>query len=144
MVAIHQACRAIQNGECTRAVAGGVNLILNMVSYDALRAGGFINETGPCKTFDVRADGYCRGEAVGIVILKPLARALQDGDDIQGVILATSNNQNINISSITNPAIKSQVALYRDALKQAGVNPEDVSYLEAHGTGTRAGDPVEV
>lgn len=144
MVAIHQACRAIQVGECTQAVAGGVNLITNTVLFDALRVGGFLSETGPCKTFDARADGYCRGEAVGVVVLKPLARALKDGDDIQGVLLATGNNQNINNTSITNPVLESQAALYRDVLARAGVSPEDVSYVEAHGTGTRSGDPVEV
>ena len=144
MVAIHQACRAIQLGECTRAVAGGVNLITNTALFDALRVGGFLNETGACKTFDARADGYCRGEAVGIVVLKPLDRALEDGDDIQGVLLATGNNQNINNTSITNPVLESQAALYRDVLARAGVSPRDVSYVEAHGTGTRAGDPVEV
>ncbi|BCS10831.1 hypothetical protein AKAW_08276 [Aspergillus luchuensis IFO 4308] len=144
MVAIHQACRAIQVGECTQAVAGGVHLLLNMESSDALRASGFTNETGTCKAFDSRADGYCRGEGVGVVILKPLARALQDGDNIQGVLLATGNNQNINSTSITNPVLASQVALYKDVLNRAGVNPADVSYVEAHGTGTRAGDPVEI
>ncbi|GAB1209746.1 hypothetical protein APSETT445_008527 [Aspergillus pseudonomiae] len=144
MVAIHQACRAIQAGECTRAVAGGVNLITNMVLHNAMRVGGFLNETGACKTFDARADGYCRGEAVGVVVLKPLAKALKDGDHIHGVILATGNNQNINSTSITNPAIESQMALYRDVLDRAGINPEEVSYIEAHGTGTRVGDPIEV
>ncbi|KAK6826518.1 hypothetical protein RU639_005476 [Aspergillus parasiticus] len=144
MVAIHQACRAIEAGECTRAVAGGVNLITNMISYNAMRVGGFINETGPCKTFDARADGYCRGEAVGVVVLKPLAKALEDGDHIHGVLLATGNNQNINSTSITNPTVESQTALYRDVLRRAGINPKEVSYVEAHGTGTRAGDPVEV
>lgn len=144
MVAIHQACRAIEAGECTRAVAGGVNLITNMVTYNAMRVGGFINETGPCKTFDARADGYCRGEAVGVVLLKPLAKALGDGGYIHGVLLATGNNQNINSTSITNPTVESQSALYRDVLGRAGVNPKEVSYVEAHGTGTRAGDPIEV
>ncbi|GLA98441.1 type I Iterative Polyketide synthase (PKS) [Aspergillus tubingensis] len=144
MVAIHQACRAIQVGECTQAVAGGVHLLLNMESSDALRASGFTNETGTCKALDSRADGYCRGEGVGVVILKHLARALQDGDNIQGVLLATGNNQNINNTSITNPVLASQVALYKDVLGRAGVKPADVSYVEAHGTGTRAGDPVEI
>lgn len=120
MVAIHQACRAIEAGECTRAVAGGVNLITNMVTYNAMRVGGFINETGPCKTFDARADGYCRGEAVGVVVLKPLAKALGDGDHIHGVLLATGNNQNIKSTSITNPTVESQSALYRDVLGRAG------------------------
>ncbi|RDH18927.1 polyketide synthase [Aspergillus niger ATCC 13496] len=120
MVAIHQACRAIQVGECTQAVAGGVHLLLNMESSDALHASGFTSETGICKAFDSRADGYCRGEGVGVLILKPLARALEDGDGIHGVLLAT------------------------DVLGRAGVDPADVSYVEAHGTGTRAGDPVEI
>ncbi|KAJ0419262.1 BcPKS20, polyketide synthase [Aspergillus carlsbadensis] len=144
MVAIHQACRALQLGECTRAVAGGVNLIPNLALSEAMRVGGFLSETGPCKTFDARADGYCRGEAVGVVALKPLHMALKDGDDIQGVLLATGNNQNINNTSITNPVLESQIVLYRDVLKRASVRPSDISYVEAHGTGTRAGDPVEV
>jgi acyl transferase domain-containing protein len=144
MVAIHQACRALQLGECTRAIAGGVNLIPNLALSEAMRVGGFLSETGPCKTFDAQADGYCRGEAVGIVVLKPLHMALQDGDDIQGVLLATGNNQNINNTSITNPVLESQIALYRDVLKRASVHPSDISYIETHGTGTRAGDPVEV
>lgn len=144
MVAVHQACRSIQTGECTRAVAGGVNLITNLVLYEALRVGGFLSKTGGCKAFDAGADGYCRGEAVGIVVLKSLNQALKDGDDIQGVLLATSNNQNMNYTSITNPVLESQTALYRDVLARAGVNPGDISYVEAHGTGTRAGDPVEI
>ncbi|KAL7931973.1 polyketide synthase module [Trichoderma chlorosporum] len=144
MVAIHQAVRAIQVGECTRAITGGANLITNTALFDALRTGGFLSKTGPCKTFDARADGYCRGEAVGIMVLKPVARAIQDGDDIHAVLLATGNNQNINNTSITNPVLNSQKALFSDVLLRAGVSPTDVSYVEAHGTGTRAGDPVEV
>ncbi|PYI01676.1 BcPKS20, polyketide synthase [Aspergillus sclerotiicarbonarius CBS 121057] len=144
MVAIHQACRAIQAGECTQAVAGGVNLITNTALFDALRAGGFLSETGPCKTFDAQADGYCRGEAVGVLVLKPLSRALQDGDNVRGILLGTGNNQNLNHTSITNPVLESQAALYRDVLARGGITPHQVSYVEAHGTGTRAGDPVEV
>ncbi|KAK7931820.1 polyketide synthase [Apiospora marii] len=144
MVAVHQACRALQLGECTRAVAGGANLVTNTALFDALRVGGFLSATGPCKTFDARADGYCRGEAVGVVVLKPLRAALRDGDDVQGVLLATGNNQNINCTSITNPVLESQAALYRDVLARARVHPHDISYVEAHGTGTPAGDPVEM
>ncbi|KAI0475196.1 hypothetical protein GGR56DRAFT_694769 [Xylariaceae sp. FL0804] len=143
MVSIHEACRAIRLGDCTRAVAGGVNLIPNTALSEAMRVGGFLNETGACKTFDARADGYCRGEAVGVVVLKKLDRALKDGDHIQGVLLATGNNQNINSTSITNPVLESQAALYSQVLSRAGVSPKDVSYVEAHGTGTPAGDPVE-
>ncbi|GLA73911.1 type I Iterative Polyketide synthase (PKS) [Aspergillus tubingensis] len=144
MVAIHQACRALQAGDCTRAVAGGVNLITNSVFFDALRSGGFLSETGACKTFDARADGYCRGEAVGVLVLKPLSQALQDGDEIRGILLGTGENQNINNTSITNPVLDSQKALYRKILAQGGISSRQVSYVEAHGTGTRAGDPIEV
>ncbi|KAJ5080836.1 polyketide synthase [Penicillium angulare] len=144
MVAIHQACRAIQLGECTRAVAGGINLITNTVLSEALRAGGFTNQTGPCKTFDSRADGYCRGEAVGVVVLKSLKKALKDGDDIQGVLLGTATNQNVNYTTITNTVLESQVALYGEVLGRAGIKPCDLSYVEAHGTGTRSGDPIEI
>ncbi|OJJ70061.1 hypothetical protein ASPBRDRAFT_31942 [Aspergillus brasiliensis CBS 101740] len=144
MVAIHQACRALQAGDCTRAVAGGINLFTNTVFFDALRAGGFLSETGPCKTFDARADGYCRGEAVGVLVLKPLSRALQDGDEISGVLLSTGENQNINKTSITNPVMESQRALYHDLLARGGISSHQISYVEAHGTGTRAGDPVEM
>ncbi|KAL3473893.1 BcPKS20, polyketide synthase [Aspergillus californicus] len=144
MVAIHQACRALQVGECTQAVAGGANLISNMVLFEAMRVGGFLSSTGACRTFDARADGYCRGEAVGIVLLKPLHRALEDGDEIHGVLLATGNNQNLNNTSITNPVLESQKALYRDVLARAHIHPSNVSYVEAHGTATRAGDPVEM
>ncbi|PWY75783.1 BcPKS20, polyketide synthase [Aspergillus eucalypticola CBS 122712] len=144
MVAIHQACRALQAGDCTRAVAGGVNLITNSVFFGALRSGGFLSETGACKTFDARADGYCRGEAVGVLVLKPLSQALQDGDEIRGILLGTGENQNINNTSITNPVLDSQTALYRKILAQGGISSSQVSYVEAHGTGTRAGDPIEV
>ncbi|KAK7942475.1 polyketide synthase [Apiospora aurea] len=145
MVAVHQACRALRLGECTRAVAGGANLLTNPALSEALRAGGFLSATdGPCKPFDARGDGYCRGEAVGVVVLKPLSAARRDGDDVLGVLLATGNNQNVNSTSITNPVLESQAALYRDVLGRAGVRPQDISYVEAHGTGTKAGDPVEM
>ncbi|KAK8084448.1 hypothetical protein PG997_005719 [Apiospora hydei] len=145
MVAVHQACRALRLGECTRAVAGGANLLTNTALSEALRAGGFLSATdGPCKPFDARGDGYCRGEAVGVVVLKPLSAARRDGDDVLGVLLATGNNQNVNSTSITNPVLESQAALYRDVLGRAGVRPQDISYVEAHGTGTKAGDPVEM
>ncbi|CAG8111497.1 unnamed protein product [Penicillium salamii] len=144
MVAIHHAYRAIQLGDCTRAVAGGINLITNTALFEALQAGGFLSDTGPCKTFDARADGYCRGEAVGVAVLKSLDMALKDGDDIHGVILATASNQNLNYTSLTNSVVESQVALYRETLARAGVDKSDVSYVEAHGTGTQAGDVVEI
>jgi acyl transferase domain-containing protein len=142
MVAVPQACRALQLGECNRAVAEGANLITNTALFHALCTGGFLNDEGACKTFDEKANGYCRGEAVGIVVLKPLKDALRDGDSVHGVLLATGNSQSINSTSITNPVLASQAALYRDVLARANVDPADISYVEAHGTGTRAGDPV--
>ncbi|PKX88813.1 thiolase-like protein [Aspergillus novofumigatus IBT 16806] len=107
MVVIHQACWAIQAGECTRAVVGGINLITNTALFQALHAGGFINLTGACKMFDAHADGYCRGEAVSLMVLKSLSRALNDKDHINSILLATANNQNLNYTSIINTVLES-------------------------------------
>ncbi|KAK8108232.1 Methylphloroacetophenone synthase [Apiospora kogelbergensis] len=144
LVAINTACRAIWSGECTRAVAGGTNVISSPLDYLNLAAAGFLNTTGQCKPFDAAADGYCRGEGVGVVVLKRLRDALRDGDAVHGVIVGSAVNQNHNASHITVPQPESQVALYQKVLRQGGVEPEAVSYVEAHGTGTSVGDPVEV
>ncbi|KAF5531571.1 polyketide synthase [Fusarium mexicanum] len=144
MVALHQDCSSLRLEECSRAVAGGANLITNLALFDAMHTGGFLSKTGACKRFDAAADGYCRGEAVDVVVLKPLAGALADKENIHDVILATGNNQNTKGTTIINPVLESQAALYRHVLKRAGLSAKDVSYVEAHGTGTRAGDLVEM
>ncbi|XXG94159.1 hypothetical protein Hte_000411 [Hypoxylon texense] len=143
LVAINAACRAIWSGECSRAVAGGTNVITSPFDYQNLDAAGFLSPTGQCKPFDARADGYCRGEAVAVVVLKPLADALDAHDDILGVIVGSAVNQNYNDSHITVPHATSQTELLRRVMKLGSVTPGETSYVEAHGTGTGAGDPVE-
>ncbi|KAJ0414363.1 hypothetical protein BJY00DRAFT_318849 [Aspergillus carlsbadensis] len=143
MVAIDAACNAILAGNCYSALAGGVSLFTSPYFFQNLSGASFLSATGPTKSFDADADGYCRGEGIGLVVLKKLSDALVDGDNIQGVILSTAVAQSSNLVPITVPYSPSQTALYRRVLKQANVSPEDVTYLEAHGTGTRIGDPQE-
>lgn len=144
LVAVHSACRAIWSGECSRAIAGGTNIITCPIDYRDLKAAGFLSPTGQCRPFDADADGYCRSEAVGVVVLKSLAVAIEEGDHIYGIILGSAVNQNFKESHITVPNAASQVDLYRKAMAMSHVLPEDVTYVEAHGTGTSVGDPIEV
>lgn len=142
-VAIDAACKAINLGECSSALAGGATIFTSPYFFENLSAASFLSPTGASKPFDAKADGYCRGEGIGLVVLKKLSAAENDGDNILGVITATSVNQNSNAVSITVPHSPSQVKLYRKVLAQAGVRPTDISYVEAHGTGTLVGDPLE-
>ncbi|CAI6331173.1 unnamed protein product [Periconia digitata] len=143
LVAINTACRAIWSGECSRAVAGGTNMITSPFDYQNLGAAGFLSPSGQCKPFDAGADGYCRGEGVGVIVLKKLEDAISEKDNILGVIVGSAANQNHNLSHITVPHSGSQVDLYQKVMKSAGVDPKTVSYVETHGTGTGVGDPVE-
>lgn len=117
------------------ALAGGVNVITSPALFQNLAAASFLSPTGASKAFDVSANGYCRGEGVGLVMLKPLARALADGDSILAAITGSAVNQGANCSPITVPVPESQSTLYRKALSISGTNPKEVSYVEAHGTG---------
>ncbi|KAF8857473.1 BcPKS19, polyketide synthase [Acephala macrosclerotiorum] len=143
LVSINAACRAIMSGECSRAIAGGTNVFTSPFDYQNLQAAGFLSPTGACKPFDISADGYCRGEGVGVVVLKPLADAIEEKDNILGVIVGSAASQNENCCHITVPHSRSQVNLYNKVMSLAGVVPESVSYVEAHGTGTGVGDPIE-
>lgn len=138
-VAIDAACKAIAIGDCSSAVAGGVNLFTNPYFYQNLMAASFLSPTGATKAFDANADGYCRGEGVGLVVLKSLSRAMAEGDRILGVIAGSSVNQNANDTSITVPHSGSQINLYRKVACLSGIDPLDVSFIEAHGTGTQVG-----
>ncbi|KAF2205457.1 BcPKS18, polyketide synthase [Delitschia confertaspora ATCC 74209] len=142
-VAIDAACKAVQSGECSQAVAGGVSLYTNPNFYQNLAAASFLSPTGPTKPFDAKADGYCRGEGVGLVVLKKLTSAIADGDNIISVISGSAVNQNRNCTYITVPHGGSQQDLYQKVAVQAKISPKDVSYVEAHGTGTPVGDPIE-
>ncbi|KAG6026762.1 Type I Iterative PKS [Claviceps citrina] len=143
LVAINVACRAIQSGECSRAIAGATNVFTSPYDYQNLAAAGFLSPTGACKPFDVAADGYCRGEGVAAVVLKSLSAAMDEGDHILGVIVGSAVNQNYNHAHITVPCSSSQTEVYNKVLNMAGASPHSVTYVEAHGTGTQVGDPIE-
>ena len=142
-LAIHAACKAIQSGECQAALAGGINIITSPHLHHNLVQAGFLSTTGPSIVFDAQADGYCRGEGGGLVVLKKLSRAMADGDFILGVIAGSAVNQSGNSTSITIPDSSSQSQLYQKVVSAAGIDPLRVSYVEAHGTGTPVGDPIE-
>ncbi|KAF5855864.1 hypothetical protein ETB97_008293 [Aspergillus alliaceus] len=142
-VAIHTACKALLAGECAMALAGGVNVITSPNLHQNLAAASFLNPNGSSRAFDASAGGYCRGEGAGILVLKPLSKAVAAGDNILGVISGSAVNQGSNCTSITVPDSRSQSTLYRHALSLAQIDPAEVTYVEAHGTGTQVGDPIE-
>lgn len=144
LVAINAACKAIAAGECSRAIAGGTNVITSPYDYRNLAAAGFLSPTGQSKPFDADGDGYCRAEGVGLVVLKSLQTAVEENDHILGTIASSAVSQSLNRSRITVPNGESQVALHRKAMHIAGLSPSDISYIEAHGTGTSVGDPIEM
>ena len=142
--AVLLACSALKERECDTAVVGGGTIITIPEWYSGLSKGGFLSSTGACKTFSDNADGYCRGEGVGVVVLKRLEDAFRDNDNIQAVIRGAARNYNTNSASITQPEAASQEVLLRRILQQSAVNPHDVGFIEMHGTGTQAGDTVEM
>jgi acyl transferase domain-containing protein len=142
--AVGLAYRALISRDCDTAVAGGSNIIATPFWQSVLSKGGFLSTTGGCKTFRSDADGYCRGEAVGVVVLKRLEDALQDNDNIMSVICSYARNHSAETVSITRPHVATQERVYRSALHKAGLAPDDISYVEMHGTGTTAGDSAEL
>ena len=143
-VAIKNACEAIRRNECSMALAGGVNIMTTPTNFMDLARAGFLSHSGQCKPFDSAADGYCRAEGVGLIFLKGLTKAEEDGDLVLGVIPGIASNQGSQPSAITIPYSPAQIALNQQILSQAAIRPEEVSYIEAHGTGTQAGDPLEM
>lgn len=144
MTAVHQACQAIASGECAGALAAGVNILAGSGSwFQNLGAAGFLSPTGQCRPFDAKADGYCRGEGIGAVFLKPLSRAVADGDSVLGVIAATAVQQNHNRTPIFVPNGPSLASLFSKVIAKAGVRSAQITVCEAHGTGTAVGDPAE-
>lgn len=142
-VAVHQACRAILSGECNAALAGGVAVMTSPRLFQDLAAASFLSPTGPCKPFDAKADGYCRGDGIGAVFLKKMSSAIADGDQILGVIASTAVYQNQNCTPITVPNAESLSDLFSYVTSEAQLKPEQISVVEAHGTGTPVGDPAE-
>ena len=143
LVAVHLACCSLRNGESTLAIAGGVNLILSPAIAINFTKAGAMAPDGRCKAFDARANGYVRSEGAGVVVLKPLSKALADGDPIYAIIRGSAVNQDGRSNGLMAPNPLAQEAVLRDAYRQADVSPGKVQYVEAHGTGTLLGDPIE-
>src|SRR5262249_16488594 len=136
--------RSLWGGEADLAIAAGVNLMLRPESSIVLSKGGFLNPDQHCKAFDSAANGYVRGEGVGVVILKPLGKAVADGDLIDAVVRGTGVNQDGYMrEGLTVPNVFSQIALLKAVYAESGVDPLGVAFVEAHGTGTPVGDPIE-
>ena len=144
LVAVHQAVLGLRNGEADLALAGGVSVMLSPLLTEAFRAGGMLSPDGRCKTFDAAADGYVRGEGCGVVALKRLSDAEAAGDRIWGVIRGSAVNHDGASAGLTVPNGPAQERAIAAALSLAGLEPREVDYLEAHGTGTELGDPIEV
>ncbi|MGG1246751.1 beta-ketoacyl synthase N-terminal-like domain-containing protein, partial [Bacillus spizizenii] len=143
LVAMHLACQGLWTGEIEMALAGGVSIQCTPELYQAEHQAGMLSPTGQCYTFDDRANGFIPGEGVGVVVLKRLEDALADGDHIYGVVRGSGINQDGTTNGITAPSLRSQVRLERTVYDQFGINPEEIQMIEAHGTGTKLGDPIE-
>ncbi|MFD9789950.1 SDR family NAD(P)-dependent oxidoreductase [Streptomyces sp. NPDC059070] len=144
LVALHRAVELLRSGASGLALVGGVNTIVSPDLHISYSRAGMLSEDGRCKTFAAGADGYVRGEGVGVLVLKPLAAAERDGDRVHGVIRATAENHGGRAHSLTAPNPRAQAELLKSAYRQAGIDPRTVTYVEAHGTGTELGDPVEI
>jgi len=143
LVAVHLACQSLRMGESNLALTGGVNLILLPDMTVNLAQARMMSPSGRCKPFDASADGYVRGEGCGIVVLKRLSDALADGDRILSVIRSTAINQDGRSNGLTAPHGRSQREVIKQALDEADLYPSQINYIEAHGTGTSLGDPIE-
>lgn len=144
LVAVHLAAQSIWHGECDLALAGGVNIMIGPNTAIAESKSGFLSPDGRSKAFDDSADGYARGEGGAVVVIKPLEKALDDGDEIYAQILGTAVSQDGHTDGITVPREEAQEVAIRAALRRAGIEPTEVGYVEAHGTGTPLGDPIEM
>ncbi len=144
LVGVHQAVRSLRAGECEAALVGGVSLLATPTMSVGLSKNMMLSPTGLCKTFDAEADGYVRAEGGAFVLLKPLARAVEDGDDVLGIIRSSAVNHGGRARSLTAPNALSQSRVIAAAMRQGDVSPSSINYIEAHGTATTLGDPIEV
>lgn len=144
LVALHRGVEAIRGGHCGQALVGGVSLLLSPSGYVSFSKSGMLAEDGRCKTFSAQANGYVRGEGIGMLMLKPLAAALEDGNTVHAVIKGSAENHGGRTNSLTAPNPNSQAAVITKALNDADMPLNRVGYIECHGTGTALGDPVEI
>lgn len=144
LVAIHRGLTAIASGECEQAIVGGVNLLVSKETQISFDKAGMLSSDGRCKAFSKQANGYVRGEAVGVLLLKKLAAVQRDGDHVYAVIRGSGMNHGGRAKSLTAPNPRAQADLLRATYERAGIDPRSVGYIEAHGTGTELGDPIEI
>jgi len=144
LLALHLACQSLRGRECSLALVGGANLILSDLSSAPFVQAGLLSADGRCRAFDAKADGYVRGEGCGMVVLKRLSDAERDGDAVHALILGSATAQDGRSNGMTAPSGRAQEAVVAKAMTAAGVGPEDIDYVETHGTGTRLGDPIEL
>ena len=143
LVAVHLACTSLWRQEMPLALAGGVNVLIKPEPWIGFSRLSMLSPDGHCKAFDASANGFVRAEGAGMLVLKPLSKAREDGDRIYALIRGTGANQDGRTSSMTIPGQHAQEKLLRETCRQAGVAPEQIQYVEAHGTGTLVGDPIE-
>src|SRR4051812_40589993 len=143
LTAVHAACEHIWTGRGDVAMAGGVTVMITPGGFIGFSQAGMLSPEGKCKAFDADANGFVRGEGAGMVILKRLSKAIEDGDTIHGILLGSSLNQDGHTNGISLPSPEAQARLVKDACADAGVDPLQVGFVEAHGTGTAVGDPIE-
>ncbi len=143
LVAVHQACESIAAGNCDSALVGGINVLLTPYPFIGFSKASMLSPTGRCHAFDASADGYVRAEGGAMLVLKPLEKARADGDPIRAIIVASGTNSDGRTSGLSLPNESAQRELLRSVYARAGVEPEELRYIEAHGTGTAVGDPIE-
>ncbi|WAM54403.1 type I polyketide synthase [Vreelandella venusta] len=143
MVAFHQACQSIRSGETNMALAGGISLHLHPYGFIIFSKASMLSPTGRCQVFDEAGNGYVRSEGAGLFLLKDYDQAVADGDNILAVVAGSAVNTDGHKSGLTVPNPSAQIDLMRRAYEQAGISPDEIDYLEAHGTGTAVGDPIE-
>ncbi|KPA10853.1 protein containing Beta-ketoacyl synthase, partial [Candidatus Magnetomorum sp. HK-1] len=144
LVAIHEACEKIRSNECQMAIAGGVNLSIHPSKYIGLCISQFASSDGRCRSFAEGGDGYVPGEAIGAILLKSLPQAIEDKDYIYGIIKGSAINHDGKTQGYTVPNPVAQSGVIEKAIKKSGIHPRTISYIEAHGTGTSLGDPIEI
>ncbi|PON19221.1 hypothetical protein C2W62_03875 [Candidatus Entotheonella serta] len=144
LVAIHLACEQLRSGQSDMALAGGASALIGSALHIGLNGAGMLSPEGACKAFDQEANGFVLGEAVGVVVLKPLSKAVADGDSIHSLIIGSAINQDGKTNGIMAPNGPSQTALIESVYRKFEIDPKTISYIETHGTGTQLGDPIEV
>jgi acyl transferase domain-containing protein/aryl carrier-like protein len=144
LVAIRQAIEAMWSGSCEMAIAGGVNTLLSPSVFISFSKAGMLSLDGRCKTFDKAANGYVRAEGAGVVLLKPLSKAIADRDNIHAIIRGSAINHGGRVNTLTAPNPNAQAELIKSAFAEGDIAPDTVTYIEAHGTGTSLGDPIEI